>query len=761
MKTHTAKSDTSSAGNIFSNSRVWFLLLFLSVVMVGWASTGTPEAPGLAAASIAASGPATAAVSPAPTTMRPAIPLPFCPGVGFRPSGAAIAGAAPAMIIENVGQFTSDVQFQVWPGGGWLLWLAADGLTFTVQPPFPQKPAAKMAESFPISFIGANPHPRLEPFNRLQTKASYFAGSDPNQWHADVPVWGGVRYVDLYPGIDLEITATAVQWQPRLIIHEGASLAAVRLRVGEGEELSLDGNYLSLSADAGTFYLPLLQVVTAAGKPLSSLPQPTITATEVSAPFAASTGADRGEMALSGTPTNNTVNLSYATYLGVLTLDGGRIAVGADGATYVTGITYPYVDGPDQGPCAVGDLEDDDIPCHDVFIAKLDPQGRGLDYIGSISGSGDDGAEDIVVDDTGAIYLTGWTTSSDFPVTPNALATEHGDGEIDSFVAKINAAGDALLYSTYLPAGVEEASFALAVDSGGAAHVTGWFDAGDSGVDAMVVKLDASGSELLYGVVLGGGRNDEGNSIAVDGRGAAYVTGYTESADFPTSRGALQERYGDGDFDGFITKLDAGGEIAYATYLPAVGDESGRGIAVDREGAAFVTGVARSDAFVIKVDPEGRDLMYEHYGLGGSDYDQANDIAIDAGGAAFITGVTLSEDFPTTPTALQPDKPPYGEDPRDSFVARLDAGGALAYATYLGGMELDYGTAIGIDASGAAYVTGFTNSASVLEVGDGGFPTTEGAFRQMYQPGCQDPFVACFLLDELAGRLFLPMVIGR
>ena len=243
---------------------------------------------------------------------------------------------------------------------------------------------------------------------------------------------------------------------------------------------------------------------------------------------------------------------------------------------------------------------------------------------------------------------------------------------------------------------------------------------------------------LAYSTYLGGSNIDNGESIAVDAAGAAYVAGLTSSAAFPTTPGALETSY-NGGVDAFVAKLaPSGASLVYATYLGGSRIDAGVGIAVDPTGAAYATGRTFSsdfpttpgaletsynggvDAFVAKLSPSGSSLVYSTY-LGGSGREDGTGIAVDATGSAYVTGDTASAGFPTTPGALDTSF----NGGVDAFATKVAASGAsLAYSTYLGGSDPDSGSGIAIDATGSAYVTGETASAD--------FPTTPGAFDSSF-----------------------------
>jgi hypothetical protein len=318
-----------------------------------------------------------------------------------------------------------------------------------------------------------------------------------------------------------------------------------------------------------------------------------------------------------------------------------------------------------------------------------------------------------------------------------------------------------LFYSTYLGATGDDFGFSIAVDGSGNAYVTGMTGSIDfpttlgafqttygGNSDVFVTKLNPTGSGLVYSTYLGGNSADQGNDIAVDAVGNAFLTGYTGSANFPTSAGAFQTTYGGGSLDAFVTMLNpTGSGLVYSTYLGGSDFDGGHGIAVDVAGSAYVAGFTTStnfpttlgafqtalggsfDAFVTKLNPTGSALVYSTH-LGGSDGDIANGIAVDASGDAYVTGITFSTDFPTTLGAFQM---AFGGGSFDAFVTKVNPlGTGLAYSTYLGASGDDAGEAIGVDPASNAYVTGVTDSTN--------FPTTAGAFDQTFN-GVFDAFV--------------------
>jgi hypothetical protein len=691
---------------------------------------------------------------PSAAQSQPAVPVP----VPDRARVSAALRSAPLMFIENVGQFDQRARFQV-RGGDATLWLAEGGLWVTV--------GAGSGHRLKLSFVGADPAPRLEPFNRLDTHVSYFVGSDRANWRADVPVWGGVRYVDLYPGVDLEVTGDGGRWAWQLVCRADcqSALQRVRLRVEGADALSLDGDVLRLSTALGEYALPLLQVVGAEGANLAS---PTITGDQVAWPFASAIPNIQSAIA---DLQSGASDLLYSTFLGGSSGDGGHaIAVDGAGSAYVVGETQSS-----DFPTTAGAFDTSyNGPPTDIFVVKVNADGTGLAYATFLGGKYWEFVGSIAVDQAGSAYVTGATWSGDFPTTVGAFDT---NATGDAFVVKVNAEGTGLVYATGVGGTYEDFGHAIAIDGAGSAYVTGYTESADfpttAGAfdrycgtdgncnhearrreDAFVVKVNADGTGLVYGTFLGGSDDDRGYAIAVDGAGSAYVGGDTYSSDFPITPGAFDPSFGSGYSRSFVVKVNADGTgLAYATFLRG-GVHKAPVIAVDGTGNAYVTGSAGpdfpttagafdtsyngggSDAFVVKLNAAGTGLVYATF-LGGSNDDRGYAIAVDGAGSAYVAGPTDSLDFPTTVGAFDTSH----DGGSDAYVVKLNADGAgLAYATFLGGGSGDGGGGIAVDGVGSAYVTGYTDSSD--------FPTTAGAFDTSYN-GDGDAFVAKISTSEV------------
>ncbi|MGD2085938.1 MAG: SBBP repeat-containing protein [Candidatus Aminicenantes bacterium] len=368
-----------------------------------------------------------------------------------------------------------------------------------------------------------------------------------------------------------------------------------------------------------------------------------------------------------------------------------------------------------------------------------------LAYSTYLGGGGEDYGTGIDVDNSGNVYVTGYTSSTDFP-TLAQYQTDQGGSDV--FVTKLDttqSGASSLIYSTYLGGNGGDYAVGIAVDSSGNAYVTGYtestgfptrnqYQSEQNHFDAFVTKLDTTqsgASSFIYSTYLGGGDIEVGRGIAVDSSGNAYVTGYTHSTDFPTLN-QFQGAHQGGWVDAFVTKIDTTqsgtSSLIYSTYLGGGDNDSGYGIAVDNSGYVYVAGATFStdfptlnqyqtdqglgDTFVTKIDTTqsgASSLIYSTY-LGGEDEEGCFGIAVDNSGNVYVTGMTWSMNFPT--------KNQYqtNQGSRDAFVTKIDTTrsgvSGLIYSTYLGGGSPETGTGIAVDSSGCAYVTGYTWSSN-------------------------------------------------
>jgi hypothetical protein len=575
-----------------------------------------------------------------------------------------------------------------------------------------------------LAFVGADPRVRMRGLEELPGKSNYFAGNNRARWRMGVPNFARVRYEALYPGIDLIFYGNRGSLEFDFLVSPGADPGRI--------EFQLDGPFaIDAAGDLHwgpvTLRRPVVYQDCGAG----------------SGRFARVRG-DRVAFAIGAYDHTRPLVIDpvvdYATYFGGSGGSSGEsIAVDRDGNIYVTGTTtsnnLPLAD-PMQ-PFFYGSNE--------VFVAKFDPTGSTLLYSTYLGSWGDDRALGIAVDAAGNAYVTGFTTSPDFPLV-NPMQNGYNGGSLanggDAFVFKLNPGGSELIYSTFIGGAADDFGRSIAVDEEGNAYVAGSTVSADFPVthaiqaehaglrDAFVLKLNATGSALIYSSFLGGSGTDEGNSIALDAGGNVYVTGTTTSVtNFPLVN-ALQRTYRGGARDAFIAKINAeGSALEFCTLLGGTGDDTARSIAVDGAGAVYITGYTTSgtyptknalqatfrggrDIFVSKLKPDGSELIYSTL-IGGESTDEGFAIAVDAENRAHVAGFSQSLTFPMAdPVQTQVG----GNCTRSPCTADLVAaiiaadGSALVFSTYLGGRGADQPRALALDRAGGVYVTGNTAS---------------------------------------------------
>ena len=656
-------------------------------------------------------------------------------------------GKLPMSFEANQGQADEQVKF-LSRGNGYSVFLTSTEAVFAFRDPASQKAgkdarinhvngdveAVESSSAMRMTLVGANQPRQMKGLESLPGMTSYFRGSDASMWRTDIPTYGRVQYENVYPGIDLIYHGSQRQLEYDFVVAPGANPNVIRLSFQGVDDVRIDATgdlVVQLAHKEIRQHRPVIYQEGDAGRH------------EILGGYVLEGHREIGFMLDVYDTTRPLVidpTLVYSTYLGGSGVDflhgTGSIAVDAAGSAYVTGTTssadFPTTAGAFQPTYAGGNFN-----CSsDAFVSKLDPTGSVLVYSTYLGGDACDSSRGIAVDASGNAYVTGHTDSGDFPVTPGALQRPcsylscTGQG----FITKLNTTGTGLLYSASLR-GIGLAG--VVVDRFGNAFVAGSEQrCCDSNV--FVAKVNAAGSALAYDTQFGGANeSDWAYGIAIDEFGSAYVTGGTNSPDFPTTPGAFQrtcpQREGNrGCFIAFISKIDPlGSFLAYSTYLGGYTSAQGPGsssqgfaIAVDAFGQAYVAGIAFStdfpttpgafqttfggdgdDAFVTKLNTTGTGLVYSTY-LGGGAEDGAYGLAIDHTGNAYVTGFTGSLDFPTV-NAFQPAL--AGSE--DVFIAKLNTEGAgLIYASYLGGSSLDQGFGIAVDSAGSAYVTGITVS---------------------------------------------------
>jgi hypothetical protein len=686
--------------------------------------------------------------------------------VAPRPSAAAHSarldsqfGQTPLAFEENRGQTDSSVRFLARESGLQLFLTDREAVVKLSPARGSTSGPAVLRMAFESTSggkpVGVDPLPQT---------SNYFVGNDPSRWRTGVPSFQTVRYPGVYPGVDLVYHGERRQLEFDLVVAPGADPRRIVLDIDGAAAATRDSEgSLVLATAGGDFRLvrPTIYQELPNGRQEITGEYALLPGSGSHRRVAVSIGSyDRSR------PLVIDPELRYSTYLGGADDDvPSGIAVDGAGNAYVTGSTasaeFPGVGSGSLQPANAGQFDvfvtkidpagtsvvystflggsggesagtmavdsagnayivgltfSSDFPvlhpiqAHnaglaDAFVAKIAPSGDALVYSTYLGGSSFDYGYAIAIDSSGNAYLTGDSASLDFPGTVDSpIQSSVVPGKFHAWVTKIDAAGTAIVFSTYLGGKSFDDGYGIAVDGQRNVYVTGQTTSSDfigaaggpiqaalgGSSDAFVTKIDASGTALVYSTFLGGSGSDIGLSIAVDSNRDAYVTGGTASPDFPKAdESPIQDHNGGGGNDAFVAKIDAaGGAIVYSTYLGGSGHDVGAGIAVDSSGTAYVAGGVEStgfpgtsgspiqsalsgkaDAFVTAIDPAGSAILFSTY-FGGNATDGAYAIALDSGRNVYITGGTVSGDLPGA--SASPIQPHFaGGSLGDAFVAKI------------------------------------------------------------------------------------------
>jgi len=664
-------------------------------------------------------------------------------------------GKLPMRFEANEGQVASQVKFLA-RGPDYALFLTATEAVLSLkkraQDRSPTRPSPELptreelsSEIVRMKIAGAKASPKIVGLEALPGKANYFIGNDPRKWRTDVSTYQKVHYEEVYPGIDLLYYGNQRQLEYDFVVSPHADAGVIQLHFDGARSLRIDehGDLVFETETGGE----LRQTRPAIYQDREGTRQ-TVSGKYIllgSNEVGFEVGSYDRSRPLVIDPT-----LGYATYLGGTGSDTANgIAVDSSGNAYVVGSTsstnFPIVN-PKQSFSGGNS---------DVFVAKLNSTGSALTYSTYLGGSQNDSATSVAINSAGNAFVTGYSESSNFPTASPRQASLQGSR--DAIVFELGTTGNTLVYSTYHGGSGDEVGAGIAVDSSGNAYVVGSTTSTNFPTasayqstykfvsDAFVTKFNSTGSAMTYSTYLGGTDYDEGDGIAVDSSGNAYVTGTTSSTNFPTV--SPRQASSGGFQDVFVTKLNAAGSApVFSTYHGGNGYDVARGIALDASNNIYITGMTGStnfptagpiqannagsnDAFVSKLNSAGSGLVYSTY-IGGSGLDSAQGIAVDSSGNAAIAGWSYSTpNFPAV-NPLQ-SIPSENSGGYESFVAKINsAGNGFLYSTYLGGVGSDSALGVATNAT-ATYVVGYAD----------GFPVTAGAF-QTTNAGSGDAFIA-------------------
>ena len=664
----------------------------------------------------------------------------------MRQADAALA-RLPLRFEANQGQFGPDVRYAA-RAGAYSLALKSTGPSLSLG-----------SRRIDISLLNASGTPRIEALDPVPTRTNYLIGSR-DRWRSNVPSFARVRYASVYPGVDLVYYGNNSQLEYDFVLAPGADPRAIRMRFA-------GANHVSLSAAGDLLVDDMIQK-----RPVIYQENPR---REI-----------KGRYVLVG---RNTVAvrvdaydrsrqlvidpvLSYLTYMGGTGTDRINAAKVVGNSLYIAGQIA------NQDLSATGNAYNTiTAGFTDIFLAIVDVTpgaGYPVTYFTYLGGTGNDVPLAMDVDRNGVAYLTGATSSADFPIAGGFQATGAATAA-DAFVALLDpksSGGDALLYSTYLGgAAGDDVGNGIAVGRDGSVYVIGTTKSTDFPVtgsayqpvlwgaqDAFVAKIvPRVGEPLAYGTFLGGESQDDGRAILAGANGLVYFAASTLSENFPME-GAQYRGILVGAQDAIVGVMDltksGQASLVYSTFFGGSGNEEVRGMAFDAKGNVIITGYTLStdlpvtadalqstnrgngDAFVAVFNPSlsyTAGLLFSTY-FGGSHGEVGYQVAGDAAGNIYLTGYTLSTDLPIAGTVPQAQ---WGKG-TDLFVTKFKTGiggkGALEFSTFLGSTATYVPTALTVGADGAVYVTGF---------GGIGLPATEGAVQGGFA-GITDGFIAVF-----------------
>jgi hypothetical protein len=638
-------------------------------------------------------------------------------------------GRLPLHFEENRGQMDAQVRFVGRAPGG-TVYLTDKDIVL-----------ALAGGTLRLEWLGAQT-PQAAAEDVMAGTVNYLVGADPARWRTDIPTFARVRYDGVYPGVNAVFYGNERRLEYDLVVEPGADPSRIAFQVQGADRIDLDGDgNLVMRMGEGTVvqHAPVVYQDGPRGR------EP------VEARYVVR-GRNRVSFRIGTYDRNRPLVIdpvvSYATFVGSpSSLEGIAITVDMAGNAYVTGQTGP-------GFPTTSTIS----PTGEIFVTKLNPAGSAMVYSTIIGGSTSlDEVTAIAVDSAGSAYITGRTLSTDFPVV-NAFQPIKAEplGSYDGFITKLNAAGNGLVYSTYIGGAAnhgDQRGWAIAVDSVGHAYVGGTTaspnfpttpgafqttkPAGSptTGDDSgWVAKVHPSGTSLVYSTFLGGTGHTSVEGLAIDASGNVYVGGATSSNDFPTTAGAIKPSPGGTAYqlDGFVAKLNpTGSALVYSTRIGGSGGEYVFAIAV-KNGEAYVTGYTDStnfptvnafqpslkglqDAFVARLNATGTGFIYSTY-LGGSATTTLNNdaglgIAVDRAGSAVVVGRTNSSDFPVVNPVNT-----GATGALTGFMTQLSPAGALGtgqFSIRVGGLV----NGVAIDSSDAIYATGVTNNQFVTTPG--------------------------------------------
>lgn len=654
-------------------------------------------------------------------------------------------GKLPLSFEKNVGQSAEQVKFLV-RNNIYNLFLTENEavMAFSGQTNQTEPNAIRMR------WAGGQANPSVRGLDELPSRTSYLQGSDQTNWRSNVSNYGRVEYQEIYPGINLVFHSVAQQLEYDFVVKPGANPEQIRLTFEGATNISLsESGALELHTPAGK----LVHQAPTIYQLVNNQKTPLVGAYQL---ISGGNGLPQVGFSLAGyNPAHTLVidPLISSTYIGGGNIDQIQdMAVTSNGEVYVTGLTYS-TDFPTVAPITTKK------PGIDIFVSKLSADGTSLVFSAYLGGSGDDIPYALALGDT-QLYITGFTASTDLATIGSNYQNSYGGGVSDGFLMVLPLGGSSLIYQSYIGGSGQDIITDVAWDSGGKTYLTGsttsgnlniggsFSNANSGGGDAFVLGLDINaGTNLIFGSYLGGSGTDTGRSITLGSNSQIYISGETNSADFPLGiAGTPYDSSINGSKDIFVSLVDGslqGGaaKLLVSTFLGGSGTDYNNALTIDKaSGTVFVVGSTNStdfpansydtsangnyDAYVTSLQANLSVLGFSTY-IGGNGEDDAKAIFYSPGTALYIGGSTASSNFPvTSANAIQTGLNGTG----DAFALKLSLSGTdLLYSTLLGGSaDQEAVKAIYSNAAGHIYAAGSTNSTNFPTVAGGPQTTNKG-----------------------------------
>jgi hypothetical protein len=673
---------------------------------------------------------------------------------------------------ENQGQVGDDsVRYYIQGKGVWFL---DDGIVFEVQEPIKenevrQYPYDRFYQEYEsktqplrksvvlnLNFVECN---EIEPIgvSKLQHRSNFFYGNDSSKWCTNVPNFQEIVYENIYNNIDLRYYSNDKGLKYDFIVHPSGNLNDIKLKIKGANKLFIDTNGdLGIQTSLGNLIDSELLIFQDDNNGQNKIESKFIVINDNTYGFGVIGDYNKNKKVIIDP-------LIYSTFIGGTNDEYSHgVVIDTLGNAYITGSTLS-----NDFPISKNANDTTHNGYGDVFVLKLNSNGSSIIYSTFIGGSDVECGISIQIDSKNNSYITGGTHSSNFPVTAGAFNTTY-NGMDDVFILKLNSSGSKLNFSTFIGGSNDDHCSEIELDSEENIYIIGETFSTDFPVssnandtthngfmDIFVLKLNSTGDDIIFSTYIGGSTTDAGRGIVIDNLNNIYITGGTNSIDFPITSGAINSTVN--SMDVFVLKLNnSGSTILYSTYIGGNAGDHGTSITLDPLLNIYITGETKSDnfpttsgayntkrngitdVFVLKLNLTNFILNYSTF-VGGNDDDEPKRIVIDTNRSAYVSGYTNSNNFPTTSNSY--DSTYNGN--RDVFLFKINPNGSsLLYSTYIGGTSFEYGGVTDhiLDLDDNVYITGNTYSTD--------FPNTTGA-NDTTNNGLYDVFVMKLSLKSI------------